>query len=308
MKFEVVAEEWLESKTGLVKESTISAYYQQLRRYILPYWTGFEIDGFKKNDAQLFIGNLFKNGLSMKTVKDLEITLKQILTYAVDEHDMNIPSAFKLKYPTANLVAKREELQVYSIDEQKDIMRYFKANPSYQTLGVILVICTGLRIGEICGLKWSDISFDNNTLQVNRTVERIVDSETGKTKVVIQSPKTINSQRIVPFPNWLANILLTFSGPCRPDYYVISGSEKLIEPRNYREYYKNLVINKVGLTKCLKFHGLRHTYASTLITMGADVKSVSTMLGHGDVSTTLNIYTHSTMESRKKCANMISLE
>ena len=309
MKFEVVAKEWFDSKIGLVKNSTLSTYHNNLNRHILPYWSGFDIETFKKSDAQLFIGRMFqKEALSMKSVKDLEILLKQILVYAVDEYDLNIPSTFKLKYPTANLVAKKEELQIYSLDEQKKVMQYFKENPSYRTLGVIIVICTGLRIGEICGLRWSDISFEDNTLQVNRTVERIVNYSTGKTEVVIQSPKTINSQRIVPFPNWLADILATFAAPCRSDYYVISGSDKLIEPRTYREYYKDLFLNKVGFSRCLKFHGLRHTYASALITGGADAKSVSAILGHNTVSTTLNIYTHSTLESRRKCANMIMLE
>ena len=145
-------------------------------------------------------------------------------------------------------------------------------------------------------------------LQVNRTVERIVDYSTGKTKVVIQSPKTINSQRSVPFPSWLAEILISFSAPCRSDYYVISGSDKLIEPRTYRNYYRNLLLKKIGLSRCIKFHGLRHTYASTLITNGADAKTVSTMLGHSSVSTTLDIYTHATLESRRKCAESIIMK
>ena len=223
MKFDVIAQEWFHSKVGLVKDSTLSAYYQQLRSHILPYWKDMDVESFKKNDAQLFIGQKFQEGLSMKTVKDLEITLKQILLYAVDEHDMNVPTAFKLKYPTANLVSKKEELQIYSLDEQRRIVQYFREHPSYRTLGVVIVICTGLRIGEICGLRWSDISLESNMLQVNRTVERIVDYSTGKTKVVIQSPKTINSQRSVPFPSWLADILISFAAPCRSDYYVISG-------------------------------------------------------------------------------------
>lgn len=308
MKFKILADEWFNSKTGLVKESTLSAYYQQLRSHILPYWGDFDIDLFKKSDAQLFIGNMFNKGLSMKTVKDLEVTLKQILMYAVDEYNMNIPSAFKLKYPTANLVSKKEELQVYSIEEQRRIVKYFENHPSYQTLGVVIVICTGLRIGEICGLKWSDISLEDNIIRVNRTIERIVDYRTGKTKVVVQAPKTINSQRSVPFPSWLSDILSSFSSPYPSNYYVISCSDNPIEPRNYRNYYRKLLLDKVGLNRCLKFHGLRHTYASTLITNGADVKTVSTMLGHSTVSTTLDIYTHSTLESRRKCVETILMK
>lgn len=174
MKFDVIAQEWFHSKVGLVKDSTLSAYYQQLRSHILPYWKDMDVESFKKNDAQLFIGQKFQEGLSMKTVKDLEITLKQILLYAVDEHDMNVPTAFKLKYPTANLVSKKEELQIYSLDEQRRIVQYFREHPSYRTLGVVIVICTGLRIGEICGLRWSDISLESNMLQVNRTDRKSV--------------------------------------------------------------------------------------------------------------------------------------
>lgn len=307
MKLIEVAKEWFESKKGLVKESTLSVYYYQLKTNIYPYWGGFEVESFKKADAQLFISKLFQRGLSMKSVKDAEIVLKQIILYAVDTYDINVPCQFTLKYPTKNLAQTKEEIQVYTVEEMKMIANYFRSHPSSRTLGIIMVLCTGMRIGEICGLRWEDIDFNQNLISIARTVERITDYNTGKTKVVIQSPKTINSQRKIPFSDWLKEILLRFQAPCLPHYYVLSGSEDLIEPRNYRTYYKRLLLEKVGLRRCLKFHGMRHTFATNLIVGGSDVKSVSSLLGHSTVNTTLNLYTHSSIEDRRKCIESIQI-
>lgn len=308
MKIGDIAREWFESKKGMVKESTLSVYYYQLNKHILPYWNDFEIEAFKKSDAQLFIAKLFQKGLSMRSVKDTEIILKQILLYATDAYDVNVPSQFTLKYPTKNLVQTKEELQVYTIDEMRMVSDYFRSHPSPRALGIIIVLCTGMRIGEICGLRWQDVDFDRGFISINRTIERITDYNTGKTKVVIQSPKTINSQRNIPFADWLKEILVRFCAPCLPHYYVLSGDEKFVEPRNYRQYYKDFILKKVGLKRCLKFHGMRHTFASTLIVGGSDVKSVSALLGHSTVNTTLNLYTHTTMEDKRKCVETLQLQ
>ncbi len=304
MKLIDVAQEWFESKKGMVKESTLSVYYTQILNNINPYWVDFEIESFKKSDAQLFISKLFQRGLSAKSVKDAEIVLKQILLYAVDTYDVNIPCQFKLKYPTKNLTEKKQEIQVYTLDEIKKISSYFTEHPSYNLLGIVIVLCTGIRIGELCGLRWEDIDFEKKTITINRTVERIIDTETRKTKIVIQSPKTINSQRCIPFSNWLYDVLVRFSAPCLPSYYIISGTEKLIEPRTYRSFYKRFIENKIGI-KCIKFHGMRHTFATNLIVGGADIKSVSELLGHSTVNTTLNLYTHSSIEDRRRCIESV---
>lgn len=308
MKFNEVAKSWLDSKRGFVKESTISVYDGRLRYHVYPYFEGVDIDTFKKSDAQRFIGHLFEKGLSKRSVKDIEIILKQILSYAADTYDFAVSYQFKLKYPTGNMApASERELPVYSADDLGEIMRYYRDNPSCRMLGIIITICSGLRIGELCGLRWSDVNFDEGTISVKRTVERIYDYNDQKTKVIIQSPKTVNSCRTIPLPLWLCDIMRSAQGISPDDYYVLTSDRDPIEPRTYRNYYVRVIKEGVGLSRCIKFHGLRHTYATQLITNGADAKSVSAMLGHSTVATTLDIYTHTPMEKRREIANTITL-
>ena len=158
---------------------------------------------------------------------------------------------------------------------------------------------TGLRIGEICALKWKDINLEKRIIYVQATLERIYDENLKKTKVIIDKPKTKNSVRQIPISNKLYSILKPLKKKYEEEDFFLTGkSERYVEPRSYQYIYKRV------LKKCKiqphKFHCLRHSFASECINVGMDIKTLSEILGHANVNITLNIYVHSSYQTKKK--------
>ena len=164
-----------------------------------------------------------------------------------------------------------------------------------------------MRIGEICALQYGDIDLERKVIKVSKTIERIYMLESGgqmrSTKVIIGEPKTISSRREIPIMKDIYPLVKKFAAIARPDYYVCTCSENYVEPRTFRNYYRHFILDKVGLKHCIKFHGLRHTFASTLIENKVEVKTVSSILGHSDVSTTLNVYVHPSEDTKRNAIN-----
>ena len=155
-----------------------------------------------------------------------------------------------------------------------------------------------MRIGEICALKWEDIDFDNKLINVNKTAQRIYNplDEFEKSKIIITPCKTEHSQRSIPIAPDLYKMLKTLK--TSDNDYVLTGTNKLIEPRTFRKYYTKMM-NDCGVTP-IKFHSLRHTFASINIENGTDVKTISEILGHSDISITLQTYTHTSNKAKTK--------
>lgn len=203
---------------------------------------------------------------------------------------------WSVKFPTEQ---KKNELEVLSIASQKKIMQYVKDNFTFRNLGVYICLSTGMRIGEICGLKWCDINITTETISVNRTIERIYIIDGGKryTELIISTPKTQNSIREIPMNRELLKLIKPLKRLMNNDYFVLTNEAKPTEPRTYRNYYKQLL--KQLEIPDLKFHGLRHSFATRCIESLCDYKTVSVILGHANISTTLNLYVHPNMEQKK---------
>ena len=150
-------------------------------------------------------------------------------------------------------------------------------------------------------MKWSDIDTDNAIVTVSRTIERIyiVEGEEKHTELVINTPKTKNSYREIPITKELLAIVKPLKKVVNNEYYVLTNEEKPTEPRTYRNYYKQLM-DKLEIPK-LKYHGLRHSFATRCIESNCDYKTVSVLLGHSNITTTLNLYVHPNMEQKKRC-------
>lgn len=163
-----------------------------------------------------------------------------------------------------------------------------------------------MRIGEICALKWSDINLSAATISVNKTLERIYisDATPAKTEIVISTPKTANSHREIPVGKELLKILRSIMAVVNSDFYVITNEATPTEPRTYRNYYKQLM-ESLHLP-AMKFHGLRHSFATRCIESMCDYKTVSVILGHSNIATTLNLYVHPNMEQKKKCIDKMN--
>ncbi len=179
-------------------------------------------------------------------------------------------------------------------------MNYIQEHFTFRNLGVYICLSEGMRIGEVCALTWEDIDTDNGVISVNRTIQRIYVIEEGnrRTELILDTPKTKNSIREIPISKDLLKILKPFKKIVNPSFFVLTNDVKPTEPRTYRSYYKNLM-KELNMPE-LKFHGLRHSFATRCIESNCDYKTVSVLLGHSNISTTLNLYVHPNMEQKKK--------
>lgn len=290
-----IANAWKEYKQHFVKQSSMAAYLLLLNKHILPEFG--DCTELPEHEVQSFVLRKIKGGISAKTVKDILIVLKMIVQYGAKNGWINNYS-WDIKYPANE---QKKELDVMSTDNFKQILAYLQKNFTFQGLGIIITMNTGMRIGEICGLQWGDIDLDTNCITVQRTVERIYIMEGDKkfTKLVINTPKTQNSCRQIPMSKDLLALVKPLMKVVNKSYYVLSNSDKPIEPRTYRNYYKDLLA-QLGIPD-LKFHGLRHSFATKCIEAGCDYKTVSVLLGHANISTTLNLYVHPNADQKKRC-------
>lgn len=292
-----IAEAWKEYKRPYVKQSTMAAYVLILENHVLPEFG--DNDSLHEHEVQAFVLKKIERGLSVKSVKDILIVLKMVMKFGVKNEWMS-HYEWDIKYPANN---QPKELEVLSVANHKKILDYVQHNFTFMSLGIYISLSTGLRIGEICALKWSDINVADGTITVQRTIERIYVVEGGKrhTQLVINTPKTVNSCREIPMSKELLAMVKPMKKVVNGDYYVLTNEDKPTEPRTYRNYY-NRLMEKLDIPK-LKYHGLRHSFATRCIEAGCDYKTVSVLLGHSNISTTLNLYVHPNMEQKKRCIN-----
>lgn len=292
-----IAEAWKEYKRPYVKQSTMAAYVLILENHVLPEFG--DNDSLHEHDVQAFVLKKIERGLSVKSVKDILIVLKMVMKFGVKNEWMT-HYEWDIKYPANN---QPKELEVLSVANHKKILDYVQHNFTFMSLGIYISLSTGLRIGEICALKWSDINVADGTITVQRTIERIYVLEGGKkhTQLVINTPKTVNSCREIPMSKELLAMVKPMKKVVNGDFYVLTNEDKPTEPRTYRNYY-NRLMEKLDIPK-LKYHGLRHSFATRCIEAGCDYKTVSVLLGHSNISTTLNLYVHPNMEQKKRCIN-----
>ena len=294
-----VAALWKKDKQQYVKQSSIAAYALILENHILPVF-GDKVQ-LTETDVQAFALKKLQDGLSQKTVKDVLIVLKMIQKFGAKNGDLPFME-WSVKFPTEQT---KQELEVLSINNQKRIMQYAIDNFTFRNLGIYICLSTGIRIGEVCALKWGDINIATETISINRTIERIyvIDGEKRHTEVVIGTPKTKNSLREIPMSKELLKIVRPLKKVMNDEYFILTNEAKPTEPRTYRNYYKQL-LKQLGIPD-LKFHGLRHSFATRCIESQCDYKTVSVILGHANISTTLNLYVHPNMEQKKKCINQM---
>ena len=290
-----IAAAWKEYKRPYVKQSTMAAYVLILENHVLPYFG--DGDSLHEQAVQAFVLQKLERGLSVKTIKDILIVLKMVMKFGVKNEWMTYYE-WDIKYPTTST---NKELEVLSVANHRKILNYIQSHFTFTGLGIYISLSTGLRIGEVCALKWSDINVTDGTITVSRTIERIyiIEGEKKHTELVINTPKTKNSCREIPMSKELLAMIKPLKKIVNDDFYVLTNDERPTEPRTYRNYYKGLMA-KLDIPK-LKYHGLRHSFATRCIEAGCDYKTVSVLLGHSNISTTLNLYVHPNMEQKKRC-------
>ena len=219
--------------------------------------------------------------------------LRRICKYAAHLHLM-LPIEIFVKLPHT----QKPEPQPLTRTEQDSLREFLLSEPTTRKIGMLLQMELGLRIGEVCGLQWGDFDFDEGTVTIRRTVCRICCGN-GHTKVVIQTPKTQHSNRELPLPKPLQRTLRKLHRKYSDTTWFLSGNEERpVEPRCYRKsiqcYLKQAKIRKIHP------HVLRHTFATTCLQAGCDIKTLSELLGHSNATITLQRYVHSDLNRKRQ--------
>lgn len=303
------AKEWLEYERNFLKESSYGNYSTIIYNHLIPYLGECKISDINQKQIQKLIillsksGRKDKNGgLSEKTIRDIITVLKNCLKSA-DYNNLIIYKSDKFDFPKNR---KEKFLKVLSISDQNKLQHFILNNLSHRSVGILFTLQTGVRIGELCAIQNEDINLNDNTVRINKTLQRIFiksDTDGNTSKIMITTPKSNKSYRTIPLTNLLVQTLKKLD-ISKPSYYLLSGTSKYIEPRTYINYYKkfleNIDINYIN------FHGLRHTFATRCIEGGGDSKTVSELLGHSSIKLTLDLYVHPQMEAKRKCVELVN--
>lgn len=299
-KFSKIVALWKEDKKQYVKRSTFAAYTLLIENHILPSFG--EMALVEEQDVQTFVFRKLNEGLSHKTIKDILIVLKMILSFGV-KNQMTEYRQIDIKFPTER---DKHSIDILNRSHQKQIMEYIRLHFTFKNLGIYICLSAGMRIGEICALTWDDLDVENGIIHVRKTIQRIyvIEEHRKYTEVILDTPKTKNSIREIPMTKNLLKMIRPIKKIVNGNFYVLTNEPKPTEPRTYRNYYKQFM-QSLGLP-LIKFHGLRHSFATRCIESKCDYKTVSVLLGHSNISTTLNLYVHPNLEQKKRCMEQMS--
>lgn len=307
-QFKTLVNTWLNSKQAMITASTHANFMLIAENHLIPQFGRRKIGTITESDIQGYIMYLYNEGrldnsggLTVKTIRDVILVLRLALTYAYKEKAIPLLNWEMIEYPKELGVKRVVSL---SKEEEQNLIQCIYLNLNRKTAGILVALMTGLRIGELCGLQMKDICLSNNTISVNKTVQRIFDKRKGTTYIHIGPPKTKTSARTIPIPSLLGNIIKRFLTE-NPNHFFLTGKSKPTEPRTYRQFFARF-IKRNGLKK-VKFHEIRHTFAVRAIEIpDFDIKSLSEILGHKNVSFTLNVYGSANIQQKAKCMNLLN--
>ena len=310
MDFCNLADAWFASIKPCVKESSYMKYRNLWKSYIRPKFDGLYVSEISQNVLESYCMELLVSGgnkgtgLSAKTVADTMSLLRSMFRFC-SARDIPIPC--NIRAVTVRQSAKK--MRVFSLEEQQILCNQIYSDLCMPNVGILLCLFTGIRIGELCALKWEDISFLEKTLSVHQTMQRIqidhaeASENRVRTKVIVTTPKSPCSIRTIPLPEELVQLLQSVK-PANRGYFLTGSDNKWIEPRTMQNHFKRLL--KYCTVKDTNYHALRHTFATRCVEMGFDVKSLSEILGHANVNITMNRYVHPSMQLKKENMQRLS--
>ena len=296
MFFKDLADMWLSmTKTNLVP-GTFHMYRTMVNKHLNPRLGGYYVKELKPLHLQGILNNLNDDGYSTKTIRTAKFTANQIMEFAID-NDLILKNPFKrVALPKGS---SKKERRALTSEEQDFIFASYKGHR--MGVPVLLMMCCGLRRGELIALTWDDVKTDEKYLVINKAA--MIDGN----KSTVKDPKTASGNRRVPIPGSLLDILVDAKSKASSPYVCPSADGQMMTESAFKrawdsyEHYLNILAGGKDATrshpKIVKFphitpHMFRHTYATMLYDAGVDVKKAQKNLGHADVSTTLQIYTH----------------
>lgn len=295
MMFSTALEMWLENEKIKIKESSYYKYKYTIDNYILPHLGNLKLDDITVYQINQFLMLMMSSGgkkgqkLSSSYIKTMSIIIVSAYEFSANENYCQ-----PLKNTVFSPPVHKQEIRILNDIEYKTLFKFVSSHSDRTSLGIMLSLCAGLRIGEVCALKWEDIDFEKKLIHINSTVTR------NRNAYFIGTPKTISSKRDIPINAFLYNKLKEYSSDTD---FVISDNKNFVNPRTF-EYRYHRTLDKANINY-INFHALRHTFATKCVEIGMDVKSLSELLGHSNSAITLNTYVHPSMEQKQSYLNML---
>jgi len=286
-------DEWLTVSRNRVKASSFMKYYNMINLHVKKHIGEFLPQNLSTLEIEKFSNTLLANGLSPKTVHDILVVLNSVLKYCKTQIDGL--REIKIVYPKET----KKEMRVMTKQEYRAFTDYLIKDADSVKFGILFAMHTGLRIGEICALKWGDISLQEKTVKVYKTMQRLqkIDGK-EKTDVITGEAKSQKGNRVIPLTEKLIDACRKFYKN-NPDAFVLTGSaQKFMEPRTLQYRIKKYADD--CNIKDIHFHTLRHSFATRCIESGFEIKSLSEVLGHSSTKVTLDRYVHSSMELKRE--------
>lgn len=297
---------WLSLRSTEIKASSYQHYQTLILGQIVPRLGSIRVSDLTAETISGFIRELMdhgrldgKGGLSGSTISGIVCILRSAIRLAGKKYAVRDTSLFDVKGPKLQQV----RTGTLSGSECEALAHCVMAEPDLSGAAYLLALGFGLRLGELCGLKWSDIHFAEKELTVNRTVLRV---KTGnRTQLVEQDPKTENAVRVIPLTAEMLALLSRLRGSTGDDAFLLTGKKKPMEPRTLQKRFQRFMAEH-GLRR-VHLHTLRHTFATRSIERGFDAKTVSELLGHKSVKTTLQLYVHPSMQHKREIVETVSV-
>ncbi len=304
MKYGEWLTEWLNNYIRIsAKHRTIERYSEIINNHLIPSVGDIELQELTPIILQKYISELLKcgnkrtgAGLSSSAVNSIITVIQNSLHTAYNLRYINDMVGDKLKRPKA----VERQIECFSVAEQKQIEQAVRDGEKPYMLGVLICLYTGLRIGELLALEWSDIDFSNGTLMVDKTCHYGVNLN-GQFGRIVDTPKTETSIRLIPLPKQLIPLMKEHKKI--PSKLVISKNGEGISNRTYQRNFESL-LKSLNL-KHRGFHALRHTFATRALECGIDVKTLSELLGHKSPAVTLKKYAHTFLIHKKEMMNRL---
>ena len=292
---------WLEERHGNVKKSTYAGYYYCLKRHILPHFGVLPLCALNGENILAFIDKMQQKGLAETTVHYVIVVFKAVLKYGIQTHQIGREV---LVYCSVNF--RRAESKVLTLQDSDRMKEYLLEQNTVFAIAILLCRGTGIRIGELCGLKWEDINFSTKTIMIKRTISRIPNPNQSegepKTVLYIRTPKSHTSIREIPIPQYLIAPLQAMKR--EKNKYLLTEKETCTEPRNVQKKFKT-ILKHCEMQDC-NFHAMRHGFATACLEKGIDCKTVSSILGHASTRTTMDFYVHTSLRQKQDCINAIT--
>lgn len=295
---------WLEGvMRDSIRKTSYAAYRGYMNNHVNPAIGEVELSSINPQTIQSLIKSLCEKKLANRTIRSVMATIKTALDCAMEYGYIDKNPCNKMKLPKPKAVY---DIKTFSLEELLRIESTALYGYDDRYFGVLVSLYAGLRIGEICALKYSDIDFESCRLSISRSLKRVLNYESGqkKSSVIEEEPKTVKSKRTIPVPQKLCDMLRKRQKSSNSEYIICMNTGKFCEPRTFQFVYERLL--EESDVEYRNHHCCRHTFVTRCLELGGDIKTISELVGHSGVSVTLSVYAHSQMATKERLMDKLN--